>query len=445
MGRWTLEALAEELREGKTTSRELVEQALAKISDPAGEGARAFIRIDAEGARAAADFQDTLRRRSYQPSQFAGIPISVKDLFDLAGEVTTAGSKVLRDAAPARADAPAIAALKSAGMVVLGRTNMTEFAYSGVGLNPHYGTPRSAFDRKTGRIPGGSSSGAAVAIADGMCALSIGSDTGGSCRIPAAFNGVVGFKPTAARISRRGVYPLSESLDSVGPIANSVECCAVLDGIMAGGAARPITARSLKGMKIGILKTYVLESLDAVVAADFARSMSKLLAAGADVTEMVFPALLELPNFMKNGGILAAEAFAHHKAMIADHADAYDPRVVGRIRFGGNISAQELQELHRGRASMISTFASVAKGYDAIICPTVPILAPRIAELETDDEYRRLNLLCLRNTTVFNFLDACAISLPMHDPGSAPTGLMLALPGGGDRALLEVAQAVALS
>lgn len=441
----TLRELAVLLEGGSTTARALVEGALAAIADPAGEGARAFISVAAKRAVAEADGHDGLRKQGRAASPYAGIPFGVKDLFDVEGEVTTAGSVLLKSDKPAAADCDVIAKLRGMGFVPLGRTNMTEFAYSGVGLNPHYGTPSSVYGRSGRRIPGGSSSGSAVAVADGMVPFALGTDTGGSCRIPAAFNGVVGFKPTAARISRRGVYPLSESLDSVGPIANSVECCAVLDGIMAGGAARPITARSLKGMKIGILKTYVLESLDAVVAADFARSMSKLLAAGADVTEMVFPALLELPNFMKNGGILAAEAFAHHKAMIADHADAYDPRVVGRIRFGGNISAQELQELHRGRASMISTFASVAKGYDAIICPTVPILAPRIAELETDDEYRRLNLLCLRNTTVFNFLDACAISLPMHDPGSAPTGLMLALPGGGDRALLEVAQAVALS
>ena len=193
-----------------------MEQALAAISDPSGEGSRAFIKVDAEGARAAADYQDQLRRRGRAPSSFAGIPISVKDLFDLAGEVTTAGSMVLKDSAPALVDAPAIAALKSAGMVVLGRTNMTEFAYSGVGLNPHYGTPRSAFDRKTGRIPGGSSAGAAVAVADGMCALSIGSDTGGSCRIPAAYNGIVGYKPSTGRVSTRGAYPLSPRFDSSG-------------------------------------------------------------------------------------------------------------------------------------------------------------------------------------------------------------------------------------
>jgi aspartyl-tRNA(Asn)/glutamyl-tRNA(Gln) amidotransferase subunit A len=274
--KWTLERLARELRDGKVSSRELVEQGLAKISDPAGEGPRAFMEVDAEGARAAADYQDQLRRRNRQPSPFAGIPISAKDLFDLAGEVTTAGSKVLRDAAPALADAPAIAALKSAGMVVLGRTNMTEFAYSGVGLNPHYGTPRSAFDRKTGRIPGGSSSGAAVAIADGMCALSIGTDTGGSCRIPAAYNGIIGYKPSTGRVSTRGAYPLSPRLDSVGPLGNSVACCAAADALMAGDWSGQIVLREASTLRIGALKTAVLEGLDSDVAAVYERALARL-------------------------------------------------------------------------------------------------------------------------------------------------------------------------
>ncbi len=273
--KWTLDGLAGELRDGKTSSRKLVEQALAKISNPAGEGARAFIKVDAEGALAAADYQDRLRRQNRQPSPFAGIPISVKDLFDLAGEVTTAGSKVLKDAAPALVDAPAIAALKSAGLIVLGRTNMTEFAYSGVGLNPHYGTPRSAFDRKTGRIPGGSSSGAAVAIADGMCALSIGTDTGGSCRIPAAYNGIVGYKPSTGRVSTRGAYPLSSRFDSVGPLGNSVACCAAADALMAGDWTGKIAAREVSSLRIGVLKTAVLEGLDADVAAAYERALSR--------------------------------------------------------------------------------------------------------------------------------------------------------------------------
>lgn len=232
--RQTLHSLAAALESGKTTARKLVEDSLERIADPAGEGERVFIKVDAGGARTSADFQDGLRKVGRAPSIFSGIPFSVKDLFDLAGEVTTAGSKVLRTAAPATRDAVAIARLKSAGFVVLGRTNMTEFAYFGVGLNPHYGTPRIPFDRSVGRIPGGSSSGAAVAIADQMCALSIGTDTGGSCRIPAAYAGIVGFKPSAQRVPTQGAFPLSSSFDSVGPLANSVACCAAADAIMAG-------------------------------------------------------------------------------------------------------------------------------------------------------------------------------------------------------------------
>ncbi len=285
MGRWKLEVLAGELREGKTTSRELVEKALARISDPAGEGARAFIKVDAEGARAASDFQDQLRRRGFQPSPFAGIPISVKDLFDLAGEVTTAGSKVLKDAAPAVADAPAIAALKSAGFVVMGRTNMTEFAYSGVGLNPHYGTPRSSYDRKTGRIPGGSSAGAAVAVADQMCAVSIGTDTGDSCRIPAAYNGIVGYKPSTGRVSTQGAYPLSARFDTVGPLGNSVACCAAVDALMAGDWSGRIEATGISALRIGVLKTAVLEGLDAEVASAYDRALARISAAGARLSD----------------------------------------------------------------------------------------------------------------------------------------------------------------
>ena len=354
MRKWTLEGLAGELRDGKTSSRELVEQALAKISDPAGEGARAFIKVDAEGALAAADYQDRLRRQNRQPSPFAGIPISVKDLFDLAGEVTTAGSKVLKDAAPALVDAPAIAALKSAGMVVLGRTNMTEFAYSGVGLNPHYGTPRSAFDRKTGRIPGGSSSGAAVAVADGMCALSIGTDTGGSCRIPAAYNGIVGYKPSTGRVSTRGAYPLSPRLDSVGPLGNSVACCAAADALMAGDWSGKIAAREVSSLRIGVLKTAVLEGLDADVAAAYERALARLSKAGATLVDLAFEELLEMPSLTIKGGILAAEAYAQHRDLIARKGADYDPRVRMRLEAAGGISAADYLSIVKRRDEMIA-------------------------------------------------------------------------------------------
>jgi aspartyl-tRNA(Asn)/glutamyl-tRNA(Gln) amidotransferase subunit A len=439
--KWTLDRLAGELRDGKTSSRKLVEQALAKISDPAGEGARAFIKVDTEGALAAADYQDRLRRQNRQPSPFAGIPISVKDLFDLAGEVTTAGSKVLVDAAPALSDAPAIAALKSAGLVVLGRTNMTEFAYSGVGLNPHYGTPRSAFDRKTGRIPGGSSSGAAVAVADGMCALSIGTDTGGSCRIPAAYNGIAGYKPSRGRVSTRGAYPLSSRFDSVGPLGNSVACCAAADALMAGDWTGKIPAREASSLRIGVLKTAVLEGLDKDVAAAYERALSRISKAGARLVDLAFEELLEMPSLTVKGGILAAEAYAHHRDLIARKGADYDPRVRMRLEAAGGISAADYLSILKRRDLMIQRFGAVTKGLSAVVLPTVMIVPPAIAALEGDQDYLRFNSMSLRNTSVGNFLDCCAISIPVNEPGAAPVGLMLMGMWGQDQDLFSVGQA----
>ena len=440
--KWTLDGLASELRDGKTSSRKLVEQALAKIADPAGEGARAFITVDAEGALAAADYQDRLRRQNLQPSPFAGIPISVKDLFDLAGEITTAGSKVLKDAAPALADAPAIAVLKSAGLVVLGRTNMTEFAYSGVGLNPHYGTPRAAFDRKTGRIPGGSSSGTAVAVADGMCALSIGTDTGGSCRIPAAYNGIVGYKPSTGRVSLRGAYPLSPRLDSVGPLGNSVACCAAADALMAGDWTGKVAAHEVSSLRIGVLKTTVLEGLDTDVAAAYERALARLSKTGATLVDLVFEELLEMPGLTIKGGILAAEAYAHHRDLIARKGADYDPRVRMRMEAAGSISAAEYLSIVKRREEMVRRFSVVTQGLSAVVLPTVMIVPPPIAALAGDQDYFRYNSMSLRNTSVGNFLDCCAISIPVNEPGAAPVGLMLMGVWGQDQNLFSVGQAV---
>src|SRR5712691_2301816 len=221
-------ALARELAEGETTSRKLVEAALVRIADAGGEGGRAFTKVHAQGALLAADASDRLRKEGVVPSALAGLPVSIKDLFDIAGEVTTAGSKILRDAPPATADAVAVARLRAAGAVVIGRSNMSEFAFSGIGINPHYGTPANPYDRGRRRIPGGSSSGAAVSVADGMAAFALGTDTGGSVRIPAALCGIAGFKPTRARVPLKGAFPLSTTLDSVGPLAPTVECCATI-------------------------------------------------------------------------------------------------------------------------------------------------------------------------------------------------------------------------
>src|SRR3954468_15608550 len=272
----TLAALAEDLAAGRTTSRKLVEACLARIADPAGEGQRAFIHVDKDAALAAADGMDALRKANAAPSAFAGIPVSVKDLFDIKGQVTRAGSRALEDSPPAETDAPVVARLRRAGFIVIGRTNMTEFAYSGIGINPHYGTPKGAWNRSVGHVPGGSSSGAAVSIADRMAYGALGTDTGGSCRIPAAYNGIVGLKPTQRRVPLDGGVPLSTTLDSFGPLANTAGCCAILDAVLADEPVRPLRPRPVKGMRLAVPTTVALDDLDVEVARTFERALAAL-------------------------------------------------------------------------------------------------------------------------------------------------------------------------
>ena len=435
----TLAELAGDLATGKISSRELVEAALGRIADPEGQGALIFISVDGKGARAAADAQDALRRKSNAPSEFAGIPISVKDLFDLEGQVTTAGSKVLADAAPAKADAVAIARLKAKGFVVLGRSNMTEFAYSGVGLNPHYGTPLNAFDRATGRVPGGSSSGAALSVADGICALGIGTDTGGSCRIPAAYNGIVGFKPTARRVSKEGVFPLAQSLDSIGPLARSVQCCASADAIMAGDWDGNLSSGPSRKLRVGVLQSLVLDQLDAAVSEDFNNCLGMLREAGMDVEPVHFPELLELPRLQQRASLVGIEAYQVHRQRLGARGDEYDPRVSGRLRSVSTALAVDYLDLVSARRGMIEAFAKLAADYDALVWPSVANVAPPIAALSRDDEYARLNGVSLRNAAVVNFVDGCAVTIPMNHANQAPTGLMICGGGGFDQQILAAA------
>ena len=433
--------LAEKLEAGEVRSVELVDAALAAIADPQGEGERAFVLVDKDGARPAAGQADRLRRSGQAPSPFCGIPISVKDLFDIEGQVTRAGSRLLDGSPPATADASPIRRLREAGFVFIGRTNMTEFAYSGLGLNPHYGTPLNPYDRPAKRIPGGSSSGAAVSVTDGMAAAAIGTDTGGSCRIPAAMCGLVGYKPTAARIPRDGVLPLSDSLDSVGPLAVSVRCCAILDRIMSGAGTQvpPLPAPDLRGLALGVPQHFVLNDLDAAVAAAFERALHHLRALGVKVIDIDFKALDNLPSINAKGGFAAAEAFAWHRDYLEEQADLYDPRVSGRILKGAEQSAADYIELRRARQALIREAQGVMDGLAALIFPTVPMIAPRLSELADDGEYARLNVLALRNPSVANFLDTCAISIPIHSGDEPPVGLNVLGHAGQDEALLALA------
>lgn len=432
------------LATGRISAASLVDAALDRIADPSGEGKRAFTAVHAAAARAQAKAMDALRHAGRAPSPWAGIPITVKDLFDEQGHPTPAGSAVLREASPAAADAPVVARLQRQGFIVIGRTNMVEFAFSGLGVNPHYGTPRSPWDRATGRLPGGSSSGAAVAAADHMGFGGLGTDTGGSCRVPAALCGVVGFKPTARRVPIAGVLPLAPSLDSVGPLARSVACCALLDAIISGEERpQPLPHRGVAGLRLGLPRgTFLTDDQDPTVAAAFQRALSRLSAAGARIELFDIPELAELPRVNAAGGFAASEAWAWHRGLIAEQGPGYDPRILARIRRGERMSAADYIDLLGHRARLIAAVAKRTAGFDAVVTPTCPIIPPAIAAVEDEAEYNRINLLLLRNTAVGNFLDRCSISLPIHRPGEAPVGLMLTGEAMADAALLATAQAV---
>lgn len=439
----TLNDLNLALREGRTSSVALTEAALARAQDEAGEGARVFTRLYAESALAQARASDTLRAAGIVRSAVDGLPISIKDLFDVEGETTMAGSVVREGEPAADADAEVVQRLIAAGAVIIGRTNMTEFAYSGLGINPHYGTPLNPYDRATGRIPGGSSSGAAVSVSDGMAAAAIGSDTGGSVRIPAALCGLTGFKPSAWRVSMAGVLPLSANLDSIGPIAASVRCCAELDAILSGDGGPVPEAMPLRGLRLAVPTTLALDAIDKHVAESFAAAVARLKGAGALVDEIAVPEFAELAAINSKGGFTAAEAWAWHRDLIARAGKRYDPRVVSRIIRGKDMSAADYLDLLDAREAWVAAVDRRIAGYDALIMPTTPIVAPAVADLQaSDDAYYAANGLILRNPTLINFLDGCALSLPCQAAGTAPVGLMIAGSNGADRRILAIGLSV---
>jgi aspartyl-tRNA(Asn)/glutamyl-tRNA(Gln) amidotransferase subunit A len=438
----TLASLADDLANGRTSARKLVDECLAKIADTSGEGARAFIHVDAEAAIEAAEAMDRLREIKAAPSLYAGIPISIKDLFDIRGQVTRAGSRALDDSPPAEADAPAVARLRRAGFVVIGRTNMTEFAYSGIGINPHYGTPKGAWQRSAGHVPGGSSSGAAVSVVDGMAHGALGTDTGGSCRIPAAYNGIVGYKPTQRRIPLDGGVPLSFTLDSFGPLARTAQCCAVLDAVLANEPVLPLQPRPIKGMRLAVPTTVALDELEDAVARAFARALETLSRQGALIERIEVPEFLDVAPMNAKGGFAAAESYAWHRYLIVSKGDVYDPRVSMRILRGESMSAAEYIDLLGARKSLIARATVRFARYDALVMPTTANTPPKIADLADDKAFTKQNLLSLRNCTLINMIDGCAISLPCHREGEVPVGLTLAASGGADRRIFEFAAAM---
>jgi aspartyl-tRNA(Asn)/glutamyl-tRNA(Gln) amidotransferase subunit A len=439
---WTVAQLGADLDKGGTSSRELLEQALARIADAAGEGKRAFIKLYADSARHDADHADRLRKAGVRRSAVDGLPVSLKDLFDVAGDVTRAGSRILDKAPAAKRDAAAVARLRAAGAVFIGRTNMVEFAFGGVGLNSHYGTPKNPWDRKAGRVPGGSSSGAAVAQADGMCVMALGSDTRGSIRQPAALCGIAGFKPTARRVPREGAYPLSWTLDSVGPLANSVACCAAYDAILAGEPDPALAELPLKGLRLMLPKSSALQDLDAEVGKAFEEGLKRLSKNGAVLSEVPMPAFDRQTEYFKGGGFAGAEAYYLHRPNI-DRLAEYDPWVAKRVLMSKDLSAADYVGFGFLREEFMRSTAIAAAPFDAIVMPTTPCVAPTIAEASASDEdYFRWNFRIMRNTGLANFLDGCAATLPIHDRGAAPVGLMVCGVAGTDRRTLAVAASI---
>ncbi|MGB8302421.1 MAG: amidase [Pseudolabrys sp.] len=424
-----------------TSARERLETALGRIDDPKGEGARTCLTVYREQAKAAADAADARAKAGISLGPVDGTIVSIKDLFDVAGEVTRVGSRVLADEGkPAAVDAPVVRRLRAGGAVIVAKTNMSEFAYTGIGANPHFGTPGNPADRK--RVPGGSSSGAAVAAADGMCEIAIGTDTGGSCRIPGALCGIVGYKPSRQRIPTDGAFPLSYSIDSIGPIARSVEACARADAVMANETYAALEPVTLVGIRIGVVQGYPLENLDETVHERFSDAIARLNKAGARISEEKLPLLEDMVQVNSKGGVQPAEAFTIHRDLLTRRADAIDPNVRVRLERARNISAADYIDMVRARARLIRLMDDRIADVDVLVWPTTPMIAPTIQEVATADEFARKNAMLLRNTVIVNFFDLCAISLPVPRGSGLPTGLMLVARNGQDQRLFRIAAAV---
>ncbi len=419
--------------------RDRLEQALARIADPKGEGARACLTVYAEVARAAADAADARANSGISLGALDGAIITIKDLFDVAGEPTRAGSRILADAPPAAADAPIVRRLRAAGAVIVAKTNMTEFAFSGVGMNPHYGTPGNPADRAC--VPGGSSSGAAVAAADRMCEIAIGTDTGGSTRIPAALCGIVGFKPSQWRVPTEGAFPLSYMLDSIGPLARRVTDCARADAVMAGEEPFELSPAPVAGLRLGIPQGMLLKDFDNTIGTRFGAANKKLADAGVRLTDEPMPLFDAMLDVNARGGFAPAEAYSIHRGHLARRANEFDPNVRARIERGMKLSAADYVEMSRARAGLVRAMDAQLSGLDALVLPTTPITAPTIAEMEETHTFNSKNMLLLRNTSTWNFFDMCAISLPIPGTG-LPVGLMLVGRNGHDRRLFEIAAGV---
>lgn len=424
------------------TSAERLAQSLQTLNALGDEAPRIFTQLYPDAAREAAQAADQRAARGLSLGPLDGKLVSVKDLLDVAGQVTTAGAAMRRSSAPAAQDAPVVQRLRAAGAVIVGKTNMTEFAFSGVGINPHFGTPGNAADVL--RIPGGSSSGAGVSVGRGLVDIAIGSDTGGSVRIPAAFNGVTGFKPTQARVTRDGAFPLSHTLDALGPLARTVAACAAADAILAGDMPQTLPQRSLQGLRIGLPQGLPWTDCSEAVLTQTDNAVALLHAQGASIRKLPWQALMAAPSQLQSEGtLIAAEAAAIHQNALVQERDAFDPRVLSRMDKGRSLSAPYYIQLLLQRQQWMAKMDAAMQEVDLLLLPSIAITAPRIAPLlEDDSAFFAANALILRNTSIFNFYDLPAISLPLpRVAGSMPVGMMLVGARMQDRALLAMAAA----
>lgn len=436
---FSIERLRAAIDSGALSHEALVDRVLDGAAQPAAE--HVFTRVYADAARASARHADAARRAGVVLPALAGLPVSVKDLYDVAGETTLAGSVVCQGEPPAAADAVAVARLRSQGAAIVGKTNMTEFAFSGVGINPHYGTPRNPADTAVARIPGGSSSGAAVSVALGLAVAGLGSDTGGSIRIPAALCGIVGFKSSQSRVPRTGALELARSLDTVCAMTRSVADCLTVDAAIAD-APLAVRRRPLEGMRFAVPRTLVFDQVEPAVAQAFDRAVGLLSAAGARIVDIPLAELAEIAQINAPGGFSPVEASAVHRGRIAAHRARFDARVAARIDLGMSVGAADYIVMQDRRRDWIARVERQLEGFDAVLCPTVPIVAPAIAALAADADFFKANGLLLRNTFAFNFLDGCSFSLPCQQAGELPVGLMLSSVRGDDARLAAVALAV---
>jgi aspartyl-tRNA(Asn)/glutamyl-tRNA(Gln) amidotransferase subunit A len=424
----------------RTSAQEMLQRVFLAAREPSAQ--HVFTRLYEEQALNAAQTLDQQRQRGETLGPLAGLPVSVKDLYDVAGETTRAGAVVCEGEPAAQADAPAVARLRRAGAIVVGKTSMSEFAFSGVGINPHDGTPRNPADAATTRIPGGSSSGAAVSVALGLCAAGLGSDTGGSIRIPAALCGLVGFKNTQSRVPTEGAMALSRTLDTVCALTNSVSQAHVVDGVLSGQPL-VVSAKPLSACRFLVPETLMFDDIEPAVAQAFERTAQTLSHLGATLVRAPAPWVAEVGALNAPGGLSPIEGWAEHRHRIAEHLDRLDPRVAARMVLGRDVSAADYLQLLRNRQAWRLRAELALQGFDALLCPTVPLVAPVLEPLlKSDEAFFTANRLLLRNTFVINFLDGCSISLPCHQPGELPVGLMLSAPGGRDAELLGVALSV---